>query len=87
MTLKTLLEAFQLINNNIITVRLHNSEDLEMIVFEIPGFECIDDEILEQEVNEIRILTATCIKINLAAVAEEDGESEPLEPTDPIPAS
>lgn len=68
MKLNELLEAIKLVNNKIITVKLYDAEDLEMIVFEIPGFECLDDEILDQEVSEIRILTDTSIKINLAAV-------------------
>lgn len=79
MKLRTLLSTIKIINSNIITVQLYSNDDLEMIVFEIPGYECLDDNILEQEVEEIRIFTATTIKINLAAV-DSNIEPDPEEP-------
>jgi hypothetical protein len=48
-----------------ITVNLYNSSDLLLITFGLPGYDSLDDELLELPVRKIRITNATNISVYL----------------------
>lgn len=48
-----------------VTVNLYNNSDLLLITFGLPGYDSLDDELLEKPVRKIKIANATNISIFL----------------------
>ena len=51
-----------------ITVNLYNDTDLLLITFGLPGYDSLDDELLELPVRKIRIANATNISVYLGTL-------------------
>ena len=56
-----------LVSSKIITINLFDSNDLLLITFQLPGFDALDDWLLEKDVAEIEIINASTIRVKLAA--------------------
>ena len=55
-----------IVSSKIITVNLFDSNDLLLITFQLPGFDALDDWLLEKDVTEIEIINASTIRVKLA---------------------
>ena len=55
-----------LVSSKIITINLFDSNDLLLITFQLPGFDALDDWLLEKDVAEIEIINASTIRVKLA---------------------
>ena len=56
-----------LVSSKIITINLFDNNDLLLITFQLPGFDALDDWLLEKDVAEIEIINASTIRVKLAA--------------------
>lgn len=52
-TLEGLLKVIT--STKVITVNLYNENDLLLITFGLPGFDCLDDFLLDDEVTKLKI--------------------------------
>ena len=61
-----LMDLFQAIESKMpILVQLFDENDLLIIKFELPGFDALDDYLLEKTVNKLEIISASSLKIKL----------------------
>ena len=63
MTLKNLLQALK--STKSIIIKLYDISELLLIVFEHPGFDHLDDELLNREVNTFEINNLNSLSIVL----------------------
>jgi len=64
-TLAGLLSVIE--SQKVVTVNLYDENDLLLITFNLPGFNCLEDELEERTVAKMKINTLTNIDITLAA--------------------
>ena len=55
-----------IVSDKIITIDLYDKNDLQIIKFEMPGYDALDDWLLEEDVQEFKIENLISIKIKLA---------------------
>lgn len=61
-----LMDLFQAIESKMpILVQLFDENDLLVIKFELPGFDALDDYLLEKTVNKLEIISSNSLKIKL----------------------
>lgn len=63
MELQGLLQA--IVSPKPITVNLFNENDLLLITFGLPGYDCLDDFLLDDEVTKIEIVTLYNINVTI----------------------
>ena len=87
MELKGLLKALK--SKKTITINLFDEKGLLIISFNQPGYEALDDFLLDDEVTEIEIVNLFCINVTIDT--EPDGNMDGGDPdpenTDPIDPS
>lgn len=69
MTLESLFQA--IVSVKTITINLYDSNDLLLITFGLPGYDALDDYLLDRKVKAIEILTLTSLNVRLAEQEEE----------------
>lgn len=71
----TLLSLFNAIKSDkIITINLYNENDLLLITFGLPGYDALDDYLLERKVDTLEIQRLDMLKIKIKA--QENNENE-----------
>ena len=61
-----LIDLFQAIESKLpILVQLLDENNLLVIKFELPGFDALDDYLLEKTVNKLEIVSSNSLKIKL----------------------
>ena len=73
MTLKSLLQALK--SSKSIIIKLYDEAELLLIIFEHPGFDHLDDDLLEREVNSFEINNLNTLSIILKDPLNEDPET------------
>ena len=63
MELQGLLQA--IVSQKTVTINLFDENDLLLISFGLPGYDCLDDYLLDDEVIKIEILTLYNINITI----------------------
>ena len=62
-TLEGLLKVIK--SEKVIVVDLYNESDLLLISFGLPGYDCLDDFLADDEVLEVEIINLTHIKVKI----------------------
>lgn len=62
-TLEGLLKVIE--SNKTVTVNLFNEEDLLLITFGLPGFDCLDDFLLDDEVTKLKLNSLNNIDVTI----------------------
>ena len=65
MLVKELLATILSSNSKPISVDIYDQRGLQVILFELPGYENLSSEILDSEVNKLTLLTVNKIRIDL----------------------
>ena len=60
-----------IVSDKIITIDLYDKNDLQIIKFEMPGYDALDDWLLEEDVQEFKIENLISIKIKLATYEKD----------------
>ena len=68
----TLLESLLSLvkNEDLIIVNLYDENDLLLITFHLPGYQCLKDELLSREVNKLIIQSKSDVDITLNAPSD-----------------
>ena len=62
-TLEGLLKVIK--SDKTITVNLYNESDLLLITFGLPGYDCLDDFLLDDEVTKLEIINLLTLNITI----------------------
>lgn len=62
-TLQGLLKVIS--SQKVITVNLYDENDLLLITFGLPGYDCLDDFLLDDEVKKLEIVNMNTINITI----------------------
>ena len=54
-----------IVSGKIMTVNLFNENDLLLISFGLPGYDCLDDFLLDDEVKKIELVNVTNVNITI----------------------
>jgi hypothetical protein len=94
MTLKSLLVAIK--SKKIITINLFSNSGLLLISFGLPGYDCLDDYLLDVEVDSLEIITLTNLNVTLKEYTvpntdpiipdpdpSDPGNTDPTDPSNP----
>jgi hypothetical protein len=68
-TLEGLLKV--IVSQKIITVNLYDENDLLLISFGLPGYDCLDDFLLDDEVTKLEITNLYNINITIDTSTDE----------------
>lgn len=80
MTLLKLLSSNT--NSETIEVRLYDENNLLLIVFNLPGYKCLDDELEVREVVKWNIISAKQIEVFVRAGSDDPDPVEDLDEID-----
>lgn len=58
-------------SEKIISINLYNENDLLLITFDLPGYDCLDDFLLDDEVTKIEIINMN--KLNVTIDTSQNG--------------
>ena len=83
MELKGLLKALK--SKKTITINLFDEKGLLIISFNQPGYEALDDFLLDDEVTEIEIVNLFCVNVTIDTEPDGNmgGNTDP-DPSDPV---
>lgn len=65
MFIKDLLAKIVSSNSKTIAVDIYDNKGLQLINFDLPGYESLSDEVLDAEVDKLTIVTLNKIRIDL----------------------
>lgn len=54
-----------IVSGKVMTVNLFNENDLLLISFGLPGYDCLDDFLLDDEVKKIELVNVTNVNITI----------------------
>jgi hypothetical protein len=54
-----------IVSGKVMTINLFNENDLLLISFGLPGYDCLDDFLLDDEVKKIELVNVTNVNITI----------------------